>query len=211
MDKFPLAASGWPYILVTVGLAWVASALGVRLMAWPLWLVAAWMVWFFRDPARSSQAGSQALVAPADGKVVAIQEVECPQLPQGRALMVSVFMNIFNVHVNRLPAAGQVVSLAHHAGAFDPADQPQVSRGNERHELLLETAQGQRLLVVQVAGLVARRIECWAVPGDLMRRSQRFGMIRFGSRVDLYLPLGTRVAASLGQKVKAGETVIGTL
>lgn len=211
MDKFPLAMSGWAYLLATVALAGVASALGVWWMAWPLWLIAAWMAWFFRDPARDSQAGPEAVIAPADGKIVAVQEVACPELPGGRARLVSIFMNIFDVHVNRLPVSGQVVSVAHQAGDFDPADQPQVSRGNERQEIVIASDRGHTLLVVQVAGLVARRIECWLTPSQIVHRGQRFGMIRFGSRVDVYLPLQALVQVSLGQKVKAGETVIGAL
>jgi phosphatidylserine decarboxylase len=211
MDKFPVALSGLAYILSTVVLAGVASALDVWLMAWPLWLIAVWMVWFFRDPARNSQAGPEAVIAPADGKVVAVQEVACPELPQGRARLVSIFMNIFDVHVNRLPVGGKVLAVAHRAGDFDPADQPQVSRGNERQEILLLSDRGYSLLVVQVAGLVARRIECRLIPNQIVPRGQRFGMIRFGSRVDVYLPLEAQVQVSLGQRVKAGETVIGAL
>ncbi|MFH1035318.1 MAG: phosphatidylserine decarboxylase family protein [Pseudomonadota bacterium] len=211
MDKFPLALSGLAYILATAFLAGVASALGVRVLAWPLWIVTAWMVWFFRDPARASQAGPEAVIAPADGKVVAVQEVACPELPQGRACLVSIFMNIFDVHVNRLPVSGRVLSVAHQAGDFDPADQPQTSRGNERQEIVLLSDRGYSLMVVQVAGLVARRIECWLSPNQMMPRGQRFGMIRFGSRVDVYLPLEAQVLVGLGQRVKAGETVIGAL
>lgn len=211
MDKFPLATSGWVYLLATVALAGVASALGLPWLAWPLWLIAAWMAWFFRDPARHSQAGPEAIIAPADGKVVAVQEVDCPELPGGRARLVSIFMNIFDVHVNRLPISGQVLSVAHRAGGYDPADQPQVSRGNERQEIVMAGERGQALMVAQVAGLVARRIECWLTPRQMVQRGARFGMIRFGSRVDVYLPLEAQVLVSLGQKVKAGETVIGAL
>ncbi len=211
MDKFPVALSGLAYILATVALAWVASALGVWWLAWPLWLIAVWMVWFFRDPARQSLAGPEAVIAPADGKIVAVQEVACPELPQGRARMVSIFMNIFDVHVNRLPVSGKVLSVAHQAGDFDPADQPQVSRGNERQEVVLLSDRGYTMMMVQVAGLVARRIECGLTPNQIVPRGQRFGMIRFGSRVDVYLPLEAQVMVSLGQRVKAGETVIGAL
>lgn len=209
IDKFPLALSGLSYVLATVALAWVASALRVWWMAWPLWLLAVWMAWFFRDPARVSQAGPEAVIAPADGKIVAVQEVACPELPAGRARLVSIFMNIFDVHVNRLPVGGRVLSVAHQAGDFDPANQPQVSRGNERQEVVLQAERGYIMMMVQVAGLVARRIECRLTPNQIVPRGERFGIIRLGSRVDVYLPLEAQVLVSLGQRVKAGETVIG--
>ncbi len=211
MDKFPLARGGWPYLAVTLLLAWVASALGVWLLAVPLWLAWALMLWFFRDPARVSQAGAAAVISPADGQVVALDQVDCPELPGGRALLISIFMNIFDVHVNRLPVGGRVLAVSHRPGGFVPADRPQARLGNERLELLLERADGQRVLVVQVAGLVARRIECRLAAGDSGQRGQRYGMIRFGSRLDVYLPPTAKVALVLGQRTRAGETVLAEL
>ena len=211
MDKFPLAASGWRYILSTAFLAAVGSSLGAWWLSGPLWIITAWMTWFFRDPSRNVSTPESALICPADGRVVAVEEVDCPELPGGRALLVSVFMNIFDVHVNRAPISGGVVWSAHRAGAFHPADQARVCRQNERQEVLLRRGDGALVLVVQVAGLVARRIECWLTPGEMVRRGQRFGMIRFGSRVDLYLPLQARVVVEPGQKVRAGITVMGEI
>lgn len=210
-DKLPLARPGWPYLAVATGMAWVASALHLRFFAPLLWLVAAWVAWFFRDPARFSQGGPQAVISPADGKVVEVGEVDRPELPGGRALVISVFMNVFDVHVNRAPLAGRVVSVTRLPGGFVPADRPQAREGNERTELLLETPEGRRVLVTQVAGLIARRIECWAGPGQVVQRGERYGMIRFGSRVDLYLPPRTRAKVDLGQRVRAGETVVAEL
>ena len=210
-DKFPLASAGLPYLGGCLVLALVASALGVWWMAIPLWVIMVWMVWFFRDPARQSQATEKQVISPADGKVVAVQEVDCPQLPQGRARLVSIFMNIFDVHVNRAPVGGQVKALGYHPGGFVPADRPGARLGNEQMSMVLATPQGGRLMVNQVAGLVARRIECWAAPGQNLERGERYGMIRFGSRLDVYLPLTASVLVRPGQRVKAGVTPIGEM
>lgn len=210
-DKFPLARPGWPYLLFAVALAWVASALHLRFIAPLLWLVTAWVAWFFRDPASASLGRAKAVISPADGKIVAVGEVQRPELPGGRALAISIFMNIFDVHVNRAPLAGRVVSVTRLPGGFVPADRPQAREGNERVAMLLETPEGLRLMVTQVAGLIARRIECWAGPGGIVQRGERYGMIRFGSRVDVYLPTSARARIDLGQRVRAGQTVIAEL
>lgn len=211
-DKFPLAAPGWPYVLGGLVLALAASALGVWWMAIPLWLILILMINFFRDPARAGSAGPRAVLSPADGKVVVIEEVEGEaDLPPGKWRLVSIFMNIFDVHVNRAPAAGTVLKLEHFAGGFVPADRDEARTGNERLALHLKAESGAEMVVMQVAGLVARRIHCHAAAGDRLARSQRYGMIRFGSRLDVYLPADAKVAVSLGQKVRAGESVIGEL
>jgi phosphatidylserine decarboxylase len=211
LDKFPLARPGWVYLVPALILAWVGTALRLRYVGVLLWLMAGWVAWFFRDPARVSSAGPGAVISPADGKVVALEEVDCPELAGGRALVVSIFMNIFDVHVNRAPLAGQVVATTRIPGGFVPADRPQAREGNERLALSLQTPEGTGVLVVQVAGLVARRIECWARPGEFVQRGQRYGMIRFGSRVDVYLPPRALARVALGQRVRAGETVIAEL
>lgn len=210
-DKFPIAASGWPYLLSFAGLAWVAFALRVGWLAWPLAVITAWMVWFFRDPARFAPAGPAAVISPADGRVVAVEEVDRPDLPGGRAAMVSIFMNIFDVHVNRAPISGRVVRLAHLPGGYLPADRPGARVDNERQEVLIQGEDGRLALVAQVAGLVARRIECRLAPGEWVHRGQRFGMIRFGSRLDVYLPPESRVRVLPGQKVKAGLSLLAEL
>lgn len=210
-DKFPLAASGWPYIISFLVLSLVATALGVWVLAIPLWLVLLLMLNFFRDPARTSQAGPRAVISPADGKVVAIEDLAGGgDLPPGQLRLVSVFMNIFDVHVNRAPASGTIKSVVHHPGGYVPADRPEAATGNERLAVHIETERGP-LVVVQVAGLVARRIECRLAAGDAVRRGQRYGMIRFGSRLDIYLPAAARVTVNLGQRVKAGVSQIGEM
>lgn len=153
----------------------------------------------------------EAVLSPADGKVVAVEEVETDKLPGGRGIVVSIFMNLFDVHVNRLPISGRVESVVHYPGGFKSADLPQARVENERQEVLLINSRGRPLLVTQVAGLVARRIECRLTPGDLVQRGERYGMIRFGSRLDVYLPMDASVDVSLGQRVKAGASIIGEM
>ena len=211
LDKFPLAAPGLPYLAGYGLLIAVALALGVWWLAVPLILVWLFMAWFFRDPARRAQVAAEAVLSPADGKVVLSEEVEEPRLPGGRARLVSVFMNIFDVHVNRAPIEGRVLAVEFKAGGFVPADRHQATHSNQRVEVLLEDSRGRRILVSQVAGLVARRIHCRLAPGDEVKKGQRYGMIRFGSRLDVYLPPSARVSVSLGERVKAGVSVIAEL
>ncbi|RJX36416.1 MAG: phosphatidylserine decarboxylase family protein [Desulfarculus sp.] len=211
MDKFPLARPGWPYVLGALLLALVATALGVWWLAVPLWLAALIIINFFRDPARAAQAGSRAVISPADGKVVAVQDAVHQDLPGGRGRMISIFMNIFDVHVNRAPVSGRVQGVRRVPGGFLPADRPQAAVANERVEVVIAPAGGGALVVSQVAGLVARRIHCRLAPGDIVQRGQRYGMIRFGSRLDVYLPLEAEARVQPGQRVRAGVTVIGEL
>ena len=210
-DKSPLAPSGWAYVLGALFLALVATSLSVWLLAVPLWGVFAMFTWFFRDPKRDSGAGPRAVLSPADGKVVAVEEVDAPELPGGRGRVVSIFMDLFNVHVNRAPIEGEVLSVTHLTGRYMAADKPAARQKNERMIMVLANQDGKTLAVAQVAGLVARHIECWTTPGSLLERGQRYGMIRFGSRLDVYLPLDAPVNVKPGQKVKAGITPIGEL
>jgi phosphatidylserine decarboxylase len=211
IDKFPLAASGWPYLLGYLFLALVASALCVWWMAVPLWLITFFIAFFFRDPARDAFAPAGSVLSPADGRVVVIEEVDAPELSGGRALMVSVFMSVFNVHVNRNSVSGVVQSVEYKTGAFVNAAHRDASHSNERIEVVLKDTVDNVIKVVQVAGLVARKIECGLIPGEKVQQGHRFGMIRFGSRLDVYLPLGSRVKVSRGQKVRAGISVLGEL
>lgn len=208
MDKFPLAASGWFYLLPALFMALVASALGVWWLAVPLWLAAGFVAYFFRDPARSCQAGENAVISPADGKVVVAEEVDMPELPGGRALLVSIFMNLFSVHVNRVPMSGQVENVLYTKGDFMPADRRLAAEQNERMSVRIAGPGGGTIQVTQVAGLVARRIECRLAPGDEAVRGKRYGMIRFGSRLDVYLPPEAALVVALGQQVRAGVTVL---
>jgi phosphatidylserine decarboxylase len=168
-------------------------------------------VFFFRDPSRSPRGDAKAVLAPADGKVLEVARVNNPSKGAEEALKVSIFMSLFDVHVNRIPAAGKVSAVTYHPGRFLAANLDKASEQNERNTVFLETHEGRKVVFVQVAGLIARRIACWVREGDEVRAGQRFGLIRFGSRLDLYLPADSRVIVVPAQKVKAGETVIGYL
>jgi phosphatidylserine decarboxylase len=213
MQNYPhpiIAREGWPFLtaaislaaLVTFGLGWLWSI--------PVWLAALFVLQFFRDPARPVPAGANVVLAPADGRIVAIENVRDPYLERD-ATKVSVFMNVFNVHSNRSPVDGEVLRTWYNPGAFFNAALDKASTENERNALWLRTADGADITCVQVAGLIARRILCYVVAGDRLTRGQRYGFIRFGSRVDLYLPLGTRIVAQLGDKVSACATVVAEL
>ena len=176
----------------------------------PLWIVALFVVQFFRDPARSFEAAGNAVISPADGRIVAVERARDPYLERD-ALKVSVFMNVFNVHSNRAPVDGEVREVRYFPGRFFNAAIDKASIENERNAMVIDTANGTRVTCVQIAGLIARRILCYAKPGDRVERGQRFGFIRFGSRVDVYLPPDAMPRASLGDVVYAGQTVLAEL
>lgn len=210
--RSPVAVEGLPLIAGFVAVA----AVGSSFCPWvvgdvPLWLAAGWCVWFFRDPPRRTPSGAGLVVAPADGRVVAIEEVAAAPLSGDPARKLSIFMNVFDVHVNRFPESGRVEKVVYHRGRFFNAALDKASEQNERMEILLALENGTRLPIVQVAGLVARRIICRLSEGMGLKRGERFGLIRFGSRVDVYLPLTARVAVILGDKTCGGETVIAYL
>jgi phosphatidylserine decarboxylase len=205
-----LAREGWPYIGASVVAAiLVAVFFGV---AWslPFWLIAIFIIQFFRDPPREIPAQSNAVLSPADGRVVRVQKTVDPYT-QAEALLVSVFMNVFNVHSNRSPVDGTIERIDYQAGTFVNADLDKASTENERNALVVKLPDGQRISVVQVAGLIARRILCYVKPGEVLARGQRYGFIRFGSRVDVYLPLSATPKVAVGDKVYATSTVIATL
>jgi phosphatidylserine decarboxylase len=208
---FPIARQGYPFIALP--LAGVAFFLWLD---WPIgWgiagVLAIFVISFFRDPERTGPQGEGTLLAPADGRVLLIEEVESRQFPMGRAIKVSIFMSVFNCHINRIPVSGRIESVFHRPGKFYSADKVRASVENEQNILSLRTDRGQEMRIVQVAGLIARRIVCWVGTGDAVRRGDRFGLIRFGSRVDLYLPPSIRLRIKRGDKVKAGLTVMGEM
>jgi phosphatidylserine decarboxylase len=205
-----IAREGWPFL----GIA-VAASLGINLwcgFAWalPLWLITLFILQFFRDPAREIPDDPQAVLSPADGRIVAVEKVRDPYLDRD-ALKISVFMNVFNVHSNRSPVDGAVKQRWYHAGSFLNAALDKASLENERNALWLQTRGGQDVTCVQIAGLVARRILCYVEKGAELARGQRYGFIRFGSRVDVYLPLDAEVKAALGDKVYATESILARL
>jgi phosphatidylserine decarboxylase len=167
---------------------------------------------FFRDPERFSPLKAGAVVAPADGRVLSVSEVEGPELAGIKeSTKVSIFMSIFNVHVNRSPAAGRVVDIHYKPGKFFSANLDKAAEENERNLVVIEDEHKRRIAFIQIAGLIARRIVCFVESEDHLEKGERFGLIRFGSRVDLYLPPDTEIDVAVGQHVKAGETIIGYL
>ncbi|HUN91640.1 MAG TPA: phosphatidylserine decarboxylase [Burkholderiaceae bacterium] len=204
-----LAREGWPYVGASLAAA-VAVALAAG-GAWsiPLWIVVLFVVQFFRDPPRQVPQEAGAVLSPADGRIVKVERVRDPYVERD-ALLVSVFMNVFNVHSNRAPVDGIVERVEYAPGKFINADLDKASTENERNALVIESG-GERLTVVQVAGLIARRILCYVAVGDRLARGQRFGFIRFGSRVDVYLPLTARPRVAVGDVVRATSTVLAEL
>ena len=204
-----IAREGWPFLAVSVA----AAALVSWFAGWwslPVWLVALFVLQFFRDPARHIPGDVRAVVSPADGRIVVVEDAEDPYLKRP-AIKVSVFMNVFNVHSNRAPVDGEVKQVWYHAGSFFNAALDKASLENERNALWLKTTTGHDVTCVQVAGLIARRILCYVQAGEALMRGQRYGFIRFGSRVDVYLPPGSIVKAALGDKVSASSTILAIL
>jgi len=210
-DKFPLARPGWSCLFITTILTGLANIIHPGYTTVVFLIIIIWIVWFFRDPARFSQASPQTIISPADGKIIALTKVDYPEIYDDRALMVSIFMNIMDVHVNRIPSAGKVLNISYFSGDFLPANYSQAREVNERCILLLKTVTNKCIVVTQVAGLIARCIECWTFPEKKLQRGERYGIIYFGSRVDIYLPSLAKIKVTLGQKVKAGQTEIADL
>lgn len=204
------------------GRKFVAIAAAITLVLFALWEplgwigtgLTVWVYYFFRDPERVTPDRAGVMVSPADGVVSLLEPATPPtELGLGEAPMtrISVFMSVFNCHVNRIPAAGRITAVAYHEGKFLNASLDKASTDNERNGIAVELPGGRKYGVVQIAGLVARRILCWSVVDEAMERGQRFGLIRFGSRLDIYLPEGAEPLVEIGQTMVAGETVIATL
>jgi phosphatidylserine decarboxylase len=207
--RMKIATEGYPFVLVALavsvltflaGLSW-AAGVGVGF--------AAFFVWFFRDPERAPPIGNGLVVAPADGRVVSIVRTENGPLVDGPRVRVSIFMSPLDVHVNRMPVAATVEELRHRSGKFLAAYQDDAVEHNEQNAMRIADSDGRHIGLVQVAGFLARRVVCKARKGDTYNRGERFGLIMFGSRTDLYLPPGTDIEVAEGQQVKGGETVVG--
>jgi phosphatidylserine decarboxylase len=211
------AREGIVFIVIAALVAAGTYAIALNRRSWPLWLLAfvmtvlaLWVAYFFRDPERSGPRGERVVIAPADGKVVLISEVDEPNFIGGKAKRVSIFMNVFNVHVNRYPVDGTVRYLKYNPGKFLNAVAEKASMENEQMSVGLETPNG-RILVRQIAGLIARRIVTYSKEGEQVKQAQRMGLIRFGSRVDVFLPLDAVVKVKVGDLTIAGSTVIAEL
>ena len=209
----PIHPAGWPFIFIFV----VASILITSFwspLALPGTLLSLWCVYFFRNPVRTTPVTDNLIVAPADGRVLSTGVAPAPDdlgLPQGEWRRIAIFMNVFDVHVNRAPVAGRVTAASYHAGKFFNASLDKAAEANERQNIIMETASGQAIGMVQIAGLVARRILLEAGVGDQLAIGQQFGIIRFGSRVDVWIPASTPVLVMEGQRTVAGETVLADL
>ena len=205
-----IAREGWPFL----GLAVIVSAIVTYYFGWwslPFWLVTLFILQFFRDPAREIPQGEGLVLCPADGRVIVVGEVTDPYRGGAKALKVSVFMNVFNVHSNRSPVDCTVKEVAYAKGLFVNASFDKASSDNERNALVLKMDDGTEISCVQVAGLIARRILCYVKAGDRLARGQRYGFIRFGSRVDVYLPPGSKPRVAIGDIVQATTTVLAEL
>ncbi|WP_230769892.1 phosphatidylserine decarboxylase [Sphingomonas sp. Leaf4] len=207
---------GYKYVLIAAGITAFFAAMAWETLAWPMGLVTLWVASFFRDPVRTTPQGEGLIVAPADGLVTMIQRVELPPELRGAnglgdapLVRVSIFMSVFDVHINRTPIAGTIRQVVYISGKFLNADLDKASDENERQHIVVEGLNGQRVGFTQIAGLVARRIVGFVKPGDIVAAGQRIGLIRFGSRVDVYLPDGIEPQVALGQRSVAGETVLG--
>jgi phosphatidylserine decarboxylase len=208
MTRFPIAKESLPYLgglaiplVIFIALGW-AVAIGLTLAAVLL------VINFFRDPERVVPPVPHAVVAPADGRIVFTGRVLEDRFLGKETLKVSIFMSIFDVHVNRVPVAGEVERIHYQQGKFFSANLDKASENNEHNAVVLRLPGGEGIVFVQIAGLVARRIDCWVRAGTRVQRGERFGMIRFGSRVDLFVPVESHLAVSEGQRVKAGETIV---
>jgi phosphatidylserine decarboxylase len=212
-----IAREGYPFVAYSIGLtallvlsAWKLHSVVLAIPSAIFFLVTLFVISFFRNPERIPPGDDTSVVAPADGTVIVVERVA--ETPLGReALKISIFMSVFNVHVNRAPLDGKVVDIDYRAGKFLDARDGRASSENERNGVVLETATGIQIAFVQIAGLIARRIICYPKVGDMLKRGTRYGLIRFGSRVDVYLPVGVEPLVKLGDTTTAGETVLGRI
>ena len=213
MTNYPhpiIAREGWPFVAIAAVVTAAAAVAGWWTLAAVALVALAFVVQFFRDPPRTVPQQGNAVLAPADGRIVKVEAARDPYLDRD-ALKISVFMNVFNVHSNRSPVDGRVVNAWYHRGSFLNAALDKASLENERNALHLKTAAGDDVTCVQIAGLIARRILCYVKPGDSLARGQRYGFIRFGSRVDVYLPPTAVPKVAVGDVVHATETILAEL
>lgn len=207
----PVAKEGLPFIavggLLTLG-CWMAGLVGLTCLMGSL---ALFTTWFFRNPARIIPQGKNQIVSPGDGTVVAVEQEFEHRFLKEPSIRISIFLNVFNVHINRMPTSGIVQDVVYTPGQFMAANGPEASAKNEQNALMLQRSDGKKILCVQIAGLIARRIVCWVVPGEQVEKGERFGLIRFGSRMDVYLPHNSVIQVKIGTKVKGGSSILAEL
>ncbi len=209
--QLPIALEGYPFIFYSAFVSLILAILGYSILALVALFLCTFVIYFFRDPERISPEEKNVLLSPADGKIIIMEKVLDDRFLNTEVLKISIFMNVFNVHVNRIPYHGTVKKILYSPGKFYSADTKKGALQNEYCATTISTEDEKELVFVQVAGLIARRIVNWLEPGDVVKPGQRFGLIRFGSRVDLYLPPDTQLEVRLGQKVKAGESILARL
>jgi len=210
-SAFPIARPGYPFIGAGAFVTAVFALAGFSTLSVTGLLVTGFICWFFRDPDRIIPDEKNAVVSPADGKIVTATLVENSPLGKEKCLKISIFMSVFNVHVNRIPFTGKITKILYYPGKFLSANLDKASAENEHNAVFLHTETGKDICFVQIAGLVARRIICTVYEGDQLERGQRFGMICFGSRLDVYLPADTSLNVSIGDKVAAGASILAYL
>jgi len=206
--RVPIAREGYPFILIAlfcIIVVWLVGLEWLEFLFVPLFV---FVVAFFRDPERAVPGDPKAITSPADGRVIKVEKIRDERFLKADALRICIFMNVFNVHVNRVIASGKVVDVVYNPGKFFNASLDKASMHNEQNAVIMETG-GRKFAFNQIAGLIARRIVCYAKPGMKYEKGQRFGLIRFGSRVDVYLPAGCSSAVKAGEKVRAGSSVLG--
>ena len=202
---------GYPFIALFGFITLIFALLGWAVLTLLLLFLTLFSTYFFRNPERVIPTGDDLVIAPADGKIIFVGEVHEERYFKEQVTKISIFMSVFNVHVNRVPCDGKVVDMYYNKGSFVNASYDKASESNEQSGILLETENGVKILFVQIAGLIARRIVTYPVIGDLLQQGTRYGLIRFGSRVDIYLPKNADVTVTLGERTVAGETVLGNL
>ena len=208
-QRWPIAKEALPFLIPAAFLTLVFGLWGWKILALLGILLTLFIAYFFRNPKRNIPALQNAILSPADGKVIYVGECQEKRYLQDKALKISIFMSIFDVHINRSPISGKVLKTVYNPGEFFVAHLEKSSLLNEQNAIIVLTEDRFKILVVQIAGLVARRIVCYPKIGDFLKRGEIFGLIRFGSRVDLYLPLGVKINVQVGRKVKGGESIIG--
>lgn len=207
----PFAKEGFPFIAAAAGITLITGFLGWTPVAVAAGMITAFVSWFFRNPPRLVPQGAGLVVSPGDGKVLAVEEEFEPRYLKDRGIRISIFLNVFDVHINRIPCEGTIEDVQYQPGLFLVASKPHATLKNEQNAVMIKTVEGAKVLCVQVAGLIARRIVWWVNPKERAVRGERYGLIRFGSRMDTYLPLGTAIKVAVGDRVKGGETILGVL
>lgn len=206
----PVAAEGWPFIVPLAILTVLLFSFGWKNTAAVLLLLTLFIVFFFRDPERAVPEGKGLIVSPADGKVIVVKDLYEPTYLKQDVTQISIFLSVFNVHVNRSPIEGTVEAVKYNPGKFHVASVDKASLDNEQTAMVITNGK-QKILVKQIAGLIARRIVCYAKPGDTVKTGERYGLIRFGSRVDIFLPKNAEVRVKVGDKVKGARDIIGVM